>query len=363
MRNLSKLSLVGMTAIALTLFHPLTLNWQTELSSQGWQTDRAEAKSSSGGRSRGGSFSGGSSSSRSSGSSSSGGSSSGGSSSPSRSSSFSSPSRSSGSSSNDRSRRSDPVPYSRPAYGYSSGYSSGYSGGSSGSSSTSSSSGDGVWLALILVGGIIAAIAYVIWKVKSSFGTDEKGNDIVTVTQLQVALLAQEREIQNRLSELTLNADMETPEGRSEMLKESVLALLRSPENWSHVYSQSQVVKDREAAGQVFEQISMTERSKVESETLVNAGGKVRHQALQIKEDLDPGSYIMVTLLIGTEHDKPLFDKVQTSEDLKTALQNLGAISPEDLLILELLWNPQDSKESLTYDEMLGAYPKMGAIA
>lgn len=347
MRNLSKLSLVGITAIALTLFNPLKLDWQTRLSGQHWiQDDRAEAKSSSGGRSRGGSFSGGSSSSRSSGGSSSGGSSG-----------SSSGSRSSGSASSDRSRSSDPgYSYSRPAYGYSSGYSSGYSGGST------SSSGDGVWLTLIVIGGIIGAIAYLIWKVKSSIGTDEKGNNIVTVTQLQVALLAQEREIQNRLSELTLNADMETPEGRCEMLKESVLALLRSPENWSHVYSQSQVVKDRESAGQVFEQISMTERSKVESETLVNVGGKVRHQTLKISEDADPGSYIIVTLLVGTEPDKPLFDKVQTSEGLKTALQNLGAVSTTDLLILELLWNPQDSKESLTYDEMLVAYPELGAI-
>jgi uncharacterized membrane protein len=216
---------------------------------------------------------------------------------------------------------------------------------------------------LIFVGGIIAAIAYLIWKIKNSGGTDEKGNDIVTVTQLQVALLALERDIQNRLSDLTLNADMETSEGRNEMLKESVLAVLRSPENWSHAYSQTQTVKNREAAGQVFEQISMTERSKVESETLVNVGGKVRHQALKISEDSDPGAYIIVTLLVGTEHDKPLFDKVQTSEDLKTALQNLGAVSTEDLLILELLWNPQDSQESLTYDEMLVAYPELGAIA
>lgn len=213
------------------------------------------------------------------------------------------------------------------------------------------------------MGGTVAAIAYLIWKVKNSGGTDEKSNDIVTVTQLQVALLAQDREIQDRLSELTLNADMETPEGRCEMLKESVLALLRSPENWSHVHSQSQIVKDREAAGQIFEQISMAERSKVESETLVNVGGKVRHQALKISEDSDPGSYIVVTLLVGTEHDKALFDKVQSGEDLKTALQNLGAVSTEDLLILELLWNPQDSKESLTYDEMLVAYPELGAIA
>ena len=71
-----------------------------------------------------------------------------------------------------------------------------------------------------------------------------------------------------------------------------------------------------------------------------SVGGEVRHQVLKISEDADPGSYIIVTLLVGTEHDKPLFDNVQTNEGLKIALQNLGAVSTTDLLILELLWNP-----------------------
>jgi uncharacterized membrane protein len=328
MRNLSKISL-SIAAIALA-FSPFTLDWQTGLLGQ---TDRAEAKSRSGGRSSGGSFSGGSSGSRSSGS------------------------RSSGSSNrpttNSRPRNSDPGYYSRPSYGYSSGYNRGYSSGSS--------DGSGFWIALIVIGGI-AAIAYLIWRAKNGSGTNEADNDIVTVTQLQVALLAQDRDIQGRLSELTLEADMDTPEGRSEMLKESVLALLRSPENWSHVRSHSQIVKTREAAGEVFGQISMTERSKVETETLVNVGGKVRQKALKTTEEFDPGSYIIVTLLVGTANDRSLFAPVHTTDDLTAALQVLGSLSTDYLLILELLWNPQDATESLTADELLEVYPELVAI-
>jgi uncharacterized membrane protein len=326
MRNLSKISL-SIAAIALA-FSPFTLDWQTGLSGQ---NDRAEAKSRSGGRSSGGSFSGGSSGRRSSGS-------------------------SNRPSTNSRPRNSDPGYYSRPSYGY--GYSSGYNRGYG----SSSSDGAGFWIGLILICGIVGAIAYLIWKAQNPNGTSEKGNAIVTVTQLQVALLAQDRDIQERLSELTLEADMATPEGRSEMLKESVLALLRSPENWSHVRSHSQVVKTREAAGEVFGQISMTERSKVETETLVNVGGKVRQKALRTTEEFDPGSYIVVTLLVGSENDKPLFDPVHTTDDLRAALQVLGSLSTDYLLILELLWNPQDSTESLTSDELLEVYPELVAI-
>jgi uncharacterized membrane protein len=294
--------------------------------------DRADAKSSSGGRSRGGSFS---SPSRSSGSS-------GGNSRPSQ------PSRSN----SDRNDYREDYRYRdnyRPSYGY--GYSSGYG---------RSSSSDGFWLALILVLGVVGVIGYLLWKAQqnSGKGAGELGNETVTVSKIQVALLAQERNIQDRLSELTENADMDTAEGRSEMLRECVLALLRSPDTWSHVYSSSQVVKSRDAAGKVFEQWSMAERSKVDAETLVNVGGKVRRQAIAT-EDADPGSYIVVTLLVGTENDRSLFDTVHTTEDLKTALENLGALSTEYLLILELLWNPQSSKESLTYDEMLAHYSEL----
>jgi uncharacterized membrane protein len=333
MRHFPKI--LATTAIAFTLLIGFS---GVELSGQ---SDRAEAKSSSGGRSSGGSFSGGRSSGGSSGRSS--GSSSG-----------SSSGRSSGgSSSNSRPYRNDRTYYRddyHPGYGYSSGY------GNSGSSV-------GMWIGFILFLGIAGAIAYLIWKAQQSSGTGEANNDIVTVTQLQVALLSQEREIQERLSELTVNADMDTAEGRNEMLRESVLAILRSPENWSHVRSSSQMVKSREAAGTLFGQLSLTERSKVESETLVNAGGKVRQKKLQIIEDSDPGSYIIVTLLVGTENDQPLFSPIHTTDDLRAALQTLGAVSTDYLLILELLWNPQDSKESLTYDEMLTHYPDLVALA
>lgn len=53
--------------------------------------------------------------------------------------------------------------------------------------------------------------------------------------------------------------------------------------------------------------------------------------------DRDPGAYLVVTLLVGTIDDRPLFDRVQSASDLNAALQRLGAISPEELLVYELL--------------------------
>jgi uncharacterized membrane protein len=234
-----------------------------------------------------------------------------------------------------------------------------------GPSSAIRSSADGFpWGWLFLLGGaaFIVLVAFLVWKAQqfNSSATSELDNDIVTVTKLQVALLAQARDIQDRLSQLSVGVDLETPAGLAELLQETTLALLRSPENWTHGYATSQTVKSREAAATLFEQFSIEERSKFSAETLVNVGGRIRRQALPVNGQSDPAAYIVVTLLVGSENDRPLItDAIHSTAEMQAALQHLGAISPDYLLIFEVLWSPQDSADSLSYDELLTEYPGM----
>ena len=67
----------------------------------------------------------------------------------------------------------------------------------------------------------------------------------------------------------------------------------------------------------------------------------------------------MVTLLIGTENDRPLFGDVYSAKELKQALEQIAATPPEYLTVFELLWTPQSETESLTYDELLTEYTKL----
>ncbi|RMG06582.1 MAG: DUF1517 domain-containing protein [Cyanobacteria bacterium J055] len=190
----------------------------------------------------------------------------------------------------------------------------------------------------------------------------ELANDTVTVTQLQVALLAEARDIQAELTDLGLEADLDTPEGLSEFLQETALALLRKPEYWSHVRSVSQTVGNREAAKRLFEQISIAERSKFGVESFSRVNDRVRDRSISVSPDRDPAEYIVVTLLVATEDDRPLFDPVYSAEDLKHALETLAAIPPSYLAVFELLWSPQVSTDSLSYDELLTQYADMMPI-
>jgi uncharacterized membrane protein len=236
-------------------------------------------------------------------------------------------------------------------------------------SSSSSSDGDafmGIMLLLVMLiifGGIGWGIFYLIKRAASgSSAKSELGNDTVTVTKLQVAMLAQAREIQSRLSEISLEVDTETPEGLHWLMQESVVALLRTPENWTHALASSQAVKT-EAAEKIFNQISVAERSKFSAETLVNVRGVNRKQKpISIDPEKEPAAYIVVTLLIGTEHDKPLFGQIRSQAELQTALEAIAAIPASHLLIFELLWSPQAETDSLTYDELLTEYSDMVQI-
>lgn len=196
----------------------------------------------------------------------------------------------------------------------------------------------------------------------SVIGKSEIDNNIVTVSKIQVGLLATARAIQTQLSEYSLKTDTETPAGLAQLLQEAALALLRTEENWTHVSASSNTVRSREQAQAIFNQLSIQERSKFSAETLTNVNG-IRRIQDNFKQDNEPGSYIVVTLLVGTENDRPLFGNVYSTHELKQALERIAATPPEYLTVFELMWTPQSQTESLTYDELLTEYTNLMQIA
>ena len=231
-------------------------------------------------------------------------------------------------------------------------------------STTSTSSNGMSWFVLIIILLIVFAIVYfiiraIMMRSKQIGGGNDLGNETFTVSKLQVALFAQAREVQARLTELTLEVDTDTPEGLMTLMQESALALVRTPENWTHVSCSSQSVH-RDKAEEVFNKLSLEERTKFSEETLVNVRGRVAQRSTAIASpDKDPSAYIVVTLLIGTEHDQPLFGDIRNTQELRTALEAIAAIPASHLLVFELLWSPQADTDSLTYDELLTEYSTM----
>ncbi|MEG5056492.1 DUF1517 domain-containing protein [Microcoleus sp. A2-C5] len=208
--------------------------------------------------------------------------------------------------------------------------------------------------------------------------TDQLGNSVptttVSVARLQVGLLAEARGLQAELDSLARTADTDTAVGRAQVLQESTLAMLRHPEYW--VYAGADSMQTRlEAAEAKFNQFSLAERSKFTEETLSNYNNQLRQAGssnilpgLQengalVASDLDsaPGEFIVVTVIVGTQGKLEL-PSVKNSEDLRQALRQIGGVSSEQLLAVEVLWTPQANGDTLTSDDMLAGYPDLRLI-
>ena len=118
----------------------------------------------------------------------------------------------------------------------------------------------------------------------------------------------------------------------------------------------------------IFEQDPL---SRVAAETLTNTGlvvlaGEIttnvsgtRGSAASTAGDADATSdYIAVTLLVASRSRMTL-KPVNGSEDLREVLRVVGSVPSDQLLALELIWQPEGAGEVLSADELITAYPDL----
>jgi uncharacterized membrane protein len=198
-------------------------------------------------------------------------------------------------------------------------------------------------------------------------------NPTISVTRLQVGLLAQARELQTELNKLAETADTDSNEARAEVLQEASLALLRHPEYW--VYAGGGTTQARlNSAETEFNRLSLAERSKFSEETLTNVNNQLKaaasNQALPSTGELEnptdlitqgPGEYIIVTLLAATL-GKTEVPNINSSDDLRQALRQFGSIPSDKLVAFEILWTPQAEGDTLTSDDLLAEYADLKLV-
>ena len=184
-------------------------------------------------------------------------------------------------------------------------------------------------------------------------------NGTATITQVQVGLLASARDVQRDLERLARTADTGSNAGLAQLLQESTLALLRNPQYWVYGNAESQRIGIT-AAENVFNRLVMAERSHFSGEDLSNVAGQVRQGATETAAGAlpAPGEYIVVTLIVGSLRPVNL-GKVSSGDDLQQVLRQLGATSVDDLLALEVLWQPLREDEVLTAEDLLTSYPDL----
>jgi len=180
----------------------------------------------------------------------------------------------------------------------------------------------------------------------------------VTIAQVQVGLLATARDLQTDLRRLASSADTSQAAGLQKALQETTLALLRHPDLW--VYANSEVGQVPFASAEsTFNRLSMTERSKLDREITSNVAGQRLNDGDVVSGDSDASSdFIAITLLVASRH-KLMLRGSNTAEQLRESLQQLGAVGVEDLIALEVIWQPEGVGEVLSTDALITAYPDL----
>ncbi|MBD2463216.1 DUF1517 domain-containing protein [Oscillatoria sp. FACHB-1407] len=195
------------------------------------------------------------------------------------------------------------------------------------------------------------------------------GTQTVSIAQLQVGLLAGARSLQADLNRLASTANTGSSEGLTQVLQETTLSLLRHPEYWVYAGSASQQTSLPAAEG-MFNRLALTERSKFTSESVSNVNNQLRQAATsgelpaaggELATPDAPGEYIIATILVATQ-GKLQLPAVNSTEDVRRALSQIGAIPSDQLLAVEVLWSPQAEGDVLTSDDVISEYPNLKVV-
>ena len=226
--------------------------------------------------------------------------------------------------------------------------------------------GGGIFGLLILMS--IVGVIVNSFKNSTSFSNSSRNSivsqsakpTVVSLIQFQIGLLASAREIQVKLRELASSSETSTPSGLQRILQDTTLSLLRKPEFW--VYSNLETGSVPFASAEsTFNRISITERSKLKAELTSNYSGQISTYKTNESNpgDSDPtNEYIAITILVATKINLRLKNSAN-NEHITEALRLLGSISSNDLIALEVIWQPEGEGESLREEELITQYPNL----
>jgi len=180
----------------------------------------------------------------------------------------------------------------------------------------------------------------------------------VTISQVQVGLLASARSLQDDLRKLAVSADTSHSAGLQTVLQETTLALLRHPDLW--VYANAEVGQVPFASAEsTFNRLSMAERSKLDRELTTNVAGRRFQEAPAAAGASDATSdFIAVTVLLASRRPLPL-KGADNADQLRQSLQVLGSVSAADLIALEVIWQPDGAGEAFSTEQLLTTYPDL----
>lgn len=193
-----------------------------------------------------------------------------------------------------------------------------------------------------------------------------------SVVQLSVAMQVSDRDDPRKsilvaLDNLAKIAKTESRVGIQNLSSQVALEILRRSSSIVSASSSTKHFSSRDKALREFQNRSIKERSKFETETMSKFDGvdynKNRNDVSNHKNS-DKATMAVVTLVLAIDGDSTVLNKINRASDVKQALQKIAVDSKvgDCLQSAEILWTPEDRSESLSIRDVVADYPELRSI-
>ena len=143
------------------------------------------------------------------------------------------------------------------------------------------------------------------------------------------------------------------------------LELLRRKSSIVSASSKFKHFSDRTKASREYNNQSIQERGKFESETVSNYGGvDYTERGAGSSVGDSKATMAVVTLLLAIDGDSTAVPQISSIADIETALRKIASDSKVDdcLQSAEILWTPEERYETLGPRDIIADYPELRSI-
>jgi uncharacterized membrane protein len=267
--------------------------------------------------------------------------------------------------------------------GYSGGYGSGYSHGpgfvflpSWGWGGYGYGGGLGIFGTLMLVtvaGLVIFTVTRAIRRSREAqqdggWSMDDDDNQVAVapgrayVYKLQLALGRSARGVQERLAEFASQGDTSSEAGLAALLQQTSLELLRQRDAVRYASADARGPMSLTNAETAMNSYALAERSRFQVERVRGADGRVNRSSAPAEEGKEALELVVVTLVVATRTPLAAFKAISNGQEMAALLSELGGISPDGLLGLEVVWTPADPNDSMTETDVMTTYPDLQSL-
>ena len=229
----------------------------------------------------------------------------------------------------------------------------------------------GPLLGILVVGLAVASIARAV-RASRGMGAprpdDEYDNQVVAMPgraylyRLQLALGRSARGIQDRLADFAAKGDTATEAGLSALLQQTALELLREKDAVRYVGGEARGPMSFTNAETAMNGMALAERSRFQVERVRGSDGRVVRSEAAVEEGREALELVVVTLLAATRTPLEKFDRPGSPDELAAVLSELGGVSPDAILGLEVIWTPADPNDSMTETDVMTTYPELRSL-